>query len=132
VQVTVKNLGEIYPGKWYFTAEEFHGAICIPPDKSPKIKEGDVIEVDAHNSGPYWFANSVRIISSDIAGTFTNQIPPPTLAKILPLAFVVLLDALVIAVATGATRSQRKGEKYVVARLRRHAEPRKKNRDQGI
>ena len=91
-----------------------------------------MIEVDAHNSGPYWFANSVRIISSDIAGTFTNQIPPPTLAKILPLAFVVLLDALVIAVATGATRSQRKGEKYVVARLRRHAEPRKKNRDQGI
>jgi hypothetical protein len=64
MQVTVTEVGDLYPGKWYFSAKAFNGAICIPPDKTRRVKPGDIVEVNAHNAGTYWFANTLHIVNS--------------------------------------------------------------------
>ena len=69
MRVTVTKVGDLYPGKWYFSAKAFNGAICIPPDKTRKVKPGDIVEVNVHNAGTYWFANTLRIVNSHQTAT---------------------------------------------------------------
>ena len=64
MQVTVTKVWELYPGKWVFTANEFEGVQCIPPDKCARVKIGDVLQFTGGKASDYWFCDKLEKVAN--------------------------------------------------------------------